>query len=424
MDNVDTHNYVNFRLARAGCSHPSLFTAKSLDTIWKVSGGTPRLINQLCEHALNAACHKGKKRVERREVKQAVNDPLYQPMFISEAKSWSMRTGFAGTVLALFFGLSFGLWYLGIGSKFLPETTTAVSHLAAEHRTLIKKPMIRPSHAKKGGKAPVNSGAIIEGTTLPVHVSGEAITVEPESQTPRTTHTASPLEHFGEDLGSSAPMLATDDLPGFKLSAIAWDADPARCIAVVNDRIVHEGDFLGEVRVLRIKPDHIVMIYGNEHIIKGIHTWEGDQVNGEEQENKASERDNQEYAEQSVPHKSFRAIVNFDFRASALAPEASHELDRVASLALQSPDHEIIIFGYTDNVGSREYNKRLSESRANIVATHLVEKGIDPERIQTIGMGEKNPVMPNSTPEGRAANRRVEIELVPSEDTSDSLAGG
>ena len=178
---------------------------------------------------------------------------------------------------------------------------------------------------------------------------------------------------------------------------------------------------MGEVRVLRIKPDHIVLLHGADHIIKKIHTQEGDEdpetgdfhLDQEENKNRISESDYQKTAEQSLPLEDTRSIISFNYKTSALASEACEELDRVASLAKQSANFEIVIFGYTDNVGSPEYNEVLSKSRAKIVESYLVEKGMNPERITTVGMGEKNPLMPNTTPEGRAANRRVEIQMVP-----------
>ena len=72
----------------------------------------------------------------------------------------------------------------------------------------------------------------------------------------------------------------------------------------------------------------------------------------------------------------------------------------------------MVIKGYSDNAGSGTYNKKLSAFRANIVKSYLVGQGITPSRINTVGMGEKDPIKSNRTAEGRRANRRVEVELV------------
>ena len=80
---------------------------------------------------------------------------------------------------------------------------------------------------------------------------------------------------------------------------------------------------------------------------------------------------------------------------------------------LQNSKFKAIVRGHTDALGHSEYNRKLSEFRANIVKSYLVGKGINPDRVQAIGVGEENPLRPNTTREGRQANRRVEIELVP-----------
>ena len=72
----------------------------------------------------------------------------------------------------------------------------------------------------------------------------------------------------------------------------------------------------------------------------------------------------------------------------------------------------VIAVGHTDSVGTDKYNNKLSQRRADAVKAYLVSKGIEPNRIYTEGKGEKQPVADNKTSEGRAKNRRVEIEVV------------
>jgi OOP family OmpA-OmpF porin len=72
----------------------------------------------------------------------------------------------------------------------------------------------------------------------------------------------------------------------------------------------------------------------------------------------------------------------------------------------------IIAVGHTDSIGSDAYNQALSERRANAVKDYLVSKGIEKNRVYTEGKGEKQPIATNATAEGRAKNRRTEIEVV------------
>jgi len=97
-----------------------------------------------------------------------------------------------------------------------------------------------------------------------------------------------------------------------------------------------------------------------------------------------------------------------------LLPIAKNALDQVAT-ALQSTDdrQKIVVEGYTDSVGDDAYNQKLSENRANSVREYIVSKGVAASRISSIGRGEASPVSDNTSPEGRANNRRVEIIVSP-----------
>jgi len=106
------------------------------------------------------------------------------------------------------------------------------------------------------------------------------------------------------------------------------------------------------------------------------------------------------------------ADAHFDFDKSVLKPEGKAKLDDLVS-KLKTVNLEVIIaIGHTDSIGSNAYNQKLSVRRANAVKAYLVSKGIEANRIYTEGKGETQPVASNKTKEGRAKNRRVEIEVV------------
>ena len=109
---------------------------------------------------------------------------------------------------------------------------------------------------------------------------------------------------------------------------------------------------------------------------------------------------------------SFSADALFDFDKAVLKPEGKSKLDDLSS-KLQGINLEVIIaVGHTDSVGGDSYNQKLSVRRAEAVKAYLVSKGIEKNRVYTEGKGEKQPVADNKTAEGRAKNRRVEIEVV------------
>lgn len=108
----------------------------------------------------------------------------------------------------------------------------------------------------------------------------------------------------------------------------------------------------------------------------------------------------------------FNADTFFDFDKSTLKPEGRQLLDQVVQQAGALDLETIIAVGHTDSIGSDAYNQKLSERRAASVKQYLVSRGIDTNRVYTEGKGEKQPVATNATREGRAQNRRVEIEIV------------
>ena len=108
----------------------------------------------------------------------------------------------------------------------------------------------------------------------------------------------------------------------------------------------------------------------------------------------------------------YAADAFFDFNKSVVKPEGKAKLDDLAG-KVKGINLEVVIgVGHTDAVGGDAYNQKLSVKRSEAVKAYLVSKGIEKNRIYTEGKGEKQPVADNKTAEGRAKNRRVEIEVV------------
>jgi outer membrane protein OmpA-like peptidoglycan-associated protein len=105
--------------------------------------------------------------------------------------------------------------------------------------------------------------------------------------------------------------------------------------------------------------------------------------------------------------------VTFAFNSSDLNAQFHPVLDKVATTLAEYDKTVIEVAGHTDSVGSDTYNQQLSERRANSVAAYLAAHGVPQPRMVTVGAGEGHPVASNDTEEGRAANRRVEITIVP-----------
>ena len=108
----------------------------------------------------------------------------------------------------------------------------------------------------------------------------------------------------------------------------------------------------------------------------------------------------------------FAADAFFDFAKSKLKPEAQAKLTDLVDKTKGVNLEVIIAVGHTDSVGGDAANQKLSVARAEAVKAFLTSKGIEKNRVYTEGKGEKQPVADNKTAEGRAKNRRVEVEVV------------
>jgi len=109
---------------------------------------------------------------------------------------------------------------------------------------------------------------------------------------------------------------------------------------------------------------------------------------------------------------SLTADALFDFDKSNIKPAAKASLDSLAEKIKTLTLEVVIAVGHTDAIGTDAYNQKLSVRRANSVKKYLISKGIDANRIYVEGKGESQPVADNKTAEGRAKNRRVEIEVI------------
>jgi outer membrane protein OmpA-like peptidoglycan-associated protein len=101
--------------------------------------------------------------------------------------------------------------------------------------------------------------------------------------------------------------------------------------------------------------------------------------------------------------------INFDTGKSDIKPESMTIIDQIAALLKAHADLTVSIEGHTDNVGTPQSNKTLSQQRAKSVMTAVVQKGIAADRMAAVGWGQEKPIADNRSEDGRAKNRRVEV---------------
>jgi outer membrane protein OmpA-like peptidoglycan-associated protein len=113
--------------------------------------------------------------------------------------------------------------------------------------------------------------------------------------------------------------------------------------------------------------------------------------------------------------KGAKIVLNnifFDFNKSTLRPSSYKSLNTLLSTLKRYPSMAIEISGHTDNVGTMDYNQKLSDQRAAVVKEYLVRNGIASKRIGSYGRSFRQPIASNDTPEGRQLNRRTEIKIL------------
>jgi outer membrane protein OmpA-like peptidoglycan-associated protein len=103
--------------------------------------------------------------------------------------------------------------------------------------------------------------------------------------------------------------------------------------------------------------------------------------------------------------------VQFEHNSATLRADSYKILDQISKILTQYPEYKIEISGHTDNTGSPEINKKLSEQRARACRDYLISKGLAWSRVASRGYGPAKPIATNETQAGRATNRRVEFKL-------------
>jgi general secretion pathway protein A len=267
MNRSDTFRYINHRLDKAGCTIHPLFTPGSLEAIWRASRGTPRLINQLCDRALTEAYNRGKKRIAVAEVHRLSKDPLYRSLYGSTGMRWSWKAALSCVAIGLVLGGAF-MFTGRIQQKKAGESSTGSIELAA---LTSQQSEAEPVIQDISRAVPTTPPAVIREVPARRQPEATGDAAPGQKSVPILANTMLDSEIIEDQIQESLARSGSTALPDIKLSAIAWDENQARRLVVINDKILHEGEFIGEVRVLRVHPEHVVLLYRNEHVIKRIH---------------------------------------------------------------------------------------------------------------------------------------------------------
>lgn len=118
------------------------------------------------------------------------------------------------------------------------------------------------------------------------------------------------------------------------------------------------------------------------------------------------------YTAPKIPENWVLVGINFDFNKATIKPESLPVLNNAVEILLKNPDVKVEIQGHTDNIGSEQYNQKLSLERAIAVKNFFVAKGVASNRLTTVGYGKTKPIADNNSEQGRSLNRRIELKVI------------
>ncbi len=372
IDPLEQHEvmeYINFRLSVAGCEEP-LFTGDAVREVFAFSEGYPRLINIVCDHALLTGFVQGVARITGSIVSECAEElrihsvtPAPPP---PEPAVWPPAAMPAPTVYPTPTPAPEKDRGLSSAQTMLVVIIGIMCFVAGLLVFSIRNRPVQPEAAttKETGKAAAVVASTSEEGTSPATAASQTPL---EDSPPVTAAVGIPAN----DKAAQPPVdQSPDTIPEPTVTTATMGADPDAA----------------EAPWLKPAPKPAPV----ESVV---------------------ETSNREKPAVDMALTTETLRVNFQMDSNELTPEGMQDLDRAAALLNARNDIQAKVTGYTDAVGNLHYNLKVSEFRANIVKIYLVGKGVNAERITSLGMGPANPIDSNDTLEGRRRNRRVEIEF-------------
>lgn len=362
LDKDEVDKYIGHRLKVAG-SMQRLFTSSAVNEVFHFSGGIPRLINIICDHALLTGYARGTKEVDDKIIKECAEE-LRIP--VKTAVGRGAETDHAPDSKSI----------ANAAAKNSSEgSVKAIPSSGADTRRAdIQKPVSESVSRSPAWKI-LYAGIVLLLVALGAYAinnysAPDSTKYDADDLTPQKYKTTLEQEketlakHMGKEGGNTDGEGASSSGNQKGLDKPSGGAQGAR-----------DGSY------------------------------------GEQGGDSAAAEDQKLGAIQPLPLIKDKTVVYFGLNSNEIDPKSYAALDGIAVYLADHPDQVAHIKGYTDSFGSPSYNESVSRFRASAVKSYLMGKGAPAENLQIFAKGDSNPIASNDTSQGRGLNRRVEIEF-------------
>lgn len=394
LDQQETYYYINHRLRVAGSKKP-IFQITALKEIFLFSGGIPRLINIVGDHALLTAFSKNLKRVDGNIIRECAEE-LRIPFKQVQSNVATFRTE-----EEVYSNIDAGNGHNR--HKIQPDRKkTAATQLKGWKAISVSEMPKRWKLLFYGGIFLLLSAfviAIIQNAGSPIRREGNADITSKKNMSAkedRKEWQSGHLSHTKQKQGKQRPVSA---------STASGKVAVNDAIAKSKSESLRKEEIVPAVRIPISRNHSKVLEDRGKFIISEGRSKPGPLSVDESEVNEETQIG-------SLPLLKEKVVIQFDFNSNEIEDGSYAALNRIAHYLMEHPKQRIIIRGYTDSSGSASFNETVAGFRANAVKSYLIAKGVKADKMTTHALGAFNPVASNETPTGRRSNRRVEIEFV------------
>jgi general secretion pathway protein A len=371
----ETDEYIRYRLTVAGATQ-TIFEPSAVQEVFRYSGGFPRRINVICDHALLSGYVKDCGTINAGIVQDCAND-LKIPNHVKNLDINRVAQYHPEPIPNVHFQP------VALAPEIPEERRKRIGNLFPKIAMLflflvVCWWMLFPINFQKWIPG-VNSRVDFFKLTAPSTDNAAHI----EKKIDHLEKAVDPSEHPGQIKITSKIIHAEDD----KKIKIKGQLSDEKLEEIPENKVLPEDEI--QYPILSITPPTSIK---------------------EEDLNPLSQYGEIREKILSLPQEN--VIIRFEFNTNDFTEEGFEKLKEYADVLIMHPETKVLIKGYTDSAGNEEYNVKLSEFRANIVRSFLLGRGVTSNQIEIKGLGSKTPIESNRTAWGRMMNRRVEIEIV------------